>query len=101
MKYKYIGAFAEGYGSGHPTLRSCISDEPISQKEKVLDYLKSGHAAAATSAKLKDYISGEDISGETIGYTDGEFAWRSDLCYYFEKYNFKLPKEFVDKALKS
>ena len=70
MKYKYIGAFAEGYGNEYPALQSCISDEPIPQKAKVLDYLKSGHAAAATSARFKDYISGETIPGESIGYTD-------------------------------
>jgi len=31
---------------------------------------------------------------------DGKYTWRSDVIYYFEKYNLKLPDEFVKEVLK-
>ena len=32
--------------------------------------------------------------------TDGEYSWLSDLAYYVEKYNLRLPEEFEGKVLK-
>lgn len=33
-------------------------------------------------------------------YNDGEYAWRSDIIYYVEKYNMRLEEDFVNKVLK-
>ena len=95
----YIGEFREGFGEGRIPISECISDFAVPEKNKLLLYLKHGRIAAASSIKLKDVLTGEYIPGETLYYTDGEYAWRSDLCYYFEKYNFILPPEFISHAL--
>jgi len=95
----YIGEFREDFGMEHAPISECISDVAIPEKSKVLAYLKHGRVAAASSIKLKDALTGDAIPGEALYYTDGQYAWRSDLCYYFEKYNFILPPAFIRAAL--
>lgn len=46
-------------------------------------------------ARLRDVVSG-DVIYEPLAFSeDGEYAWRSDVVYYFEKYNLTLPEEFI------
>ena len=47
-----------------------------------------------------DVISGEKIDRTLCMYNDGEYAWRSDIIYYVEKYNMRLEEDFVNKVLK-
>ena len=35
-------------------------------------------------------------SDDANGANHGKYGWRSDVTYYVEKYNMKLPQEFVD-----
>lgn len=98
MTMIYIGEFREGFGAGYPPIAECISDVAIPEKNRVMLYLKRGHVTAASSTRFTDAFTGDTIPGEALCYTDGEYAWRSDLCYYFEKYNFVLPPEFIAKV---
>ena len=95
----YIGEFREAFGEEYPPLSECVSDTPIPEKNRMLAYLRRSRVAAVSSVRLTDFFTGESIPGEACYYTDGKHAWRSDLCYYFEKYNFILPQAFINAAL--
>ena len=97
----YIGEFREEFGEKYKPTKECISDSPIPEKKLVLNYIKRGKIAAASSVRLNDVITGEQISREALYYTDGQYAWRSDLCYYFDKYNFILPQAFIDHVIRN
>lgn len=84
-----------------PSIYDLIQDEPIAQKNKVLEYLKNGKVEAYAPGRLKDIISGEKIEGDICCYTDGIYEWRSDTIYYFDKYNLKLEDQFILHVLKN
>lgn len=48
-------------------------------------------------------IARDAITGERIGvpavYRDGDYSWRTETIYYFEKYNLALPDDFVAHVL--
>jgi len=70
----------------------------IPQKESVVAYLKNG-AIEAAAGRAKDIITGERIPGEWLSYTDGTYRWDTSLIYHFDRYNIKLPDEFIQHAI--
>ena len=50
---------------------------------------------------LRDIFTGDTISYENRVLGDNEYVWSDELIYYVEKYNAKLPNEFVNHILKS
>ena len=95
-----IGKIKEIYNENDvPSIKDLICDKPIVDKEKILKYLRSGTRGAVAAGYAKDVLTGDKIDGELCCYTDGKYAWRSDTVYYFEKYNIKLPEEFIKHAL--
>lgn len=95
-----IGKYKEIYNDNNlPSIYENISDTPIKHKKEILDYLKSGKITAVAPSCIKDIISGKAIKRELMMMNDGKYAWRSDLIYYFEKYNLKLPDKFVKEVL--
>lgn len=79
----------------YPSVFDLISDEEIKDKDIILDYLKKGRVTAAAPAIVHDIVSGERINIELLMMDDGKYAWRSDVIYYFEKYNMCLSDDFV------
>lgn len=94
-----IGLIREAYGDGYPNLADCISSAPIENKGKVLMYLKRAPVVGAAAGRAVDYMTGKRIPQEFLFYDDGEFNWRSDTIYFFEKYNLRLPDAFIKKAI--
>jgi len=94
-----IGLFKEIDGEGFSPIRDLISDEPISNKDAVLRYLKSAPVTAAAPGMMEDKITGKHIKGEMLMHSDGEYTWRSDLIHYVDKYNFQLPPDFIERAI--
>ncbi len=99
-----IGKFKEAFQQAYkdtdlPSIKALISSEPISMKEKVLDYLKSAKIVAVSPSIPRDVITQERIPGDFCYYSDGKYSWRSDTIYYFEKYNLKLEDEFIQHVL--
>ena len=91
-----IGKCKEVYKDNNlPSIKDLIQSEPIKNKEIVLQYLKNGKKGAVAAGRAFDFISGETIPGELFCYSDGEYGWRSDTIYYFEKYNLKLDEAFI------
>jgi len=99
MNLKKIGMFKEIDATESISIQDLISDEPIAGKSKVLSYLKSRPVSAAAPAVLIDVITGESIQSALTSHNDGVYWWRSDVIYYFEEYNLKLPDEFIEHVL--
>ena len=97
---KVIGQVNEIYGEQYPPLKALIHTD-IPQKDKVLQYMKNAKVAAAAPGIARDILTNDYISGSLKVYSDGEYAWRSDVIYYVEKYDMGLPEEFIDHILGS
>lgn len=97
FKWKFIGEYKEIDGVDTlPSIYDAINEEPYPEKETVLNYLKSAEVYFASGRTDNDIFSHEIIPGYSCGYTDGTYAWSSVLIYYLEKYNLRLPQEFID-----
>ena len=96
---KCIGQIKEIYGDGYPSLRELISDVPFENKENVLHHMKNAQVTAAAAGVFRDILTGEVIPAEALCLTDGEYYWRSDIAYYVERYNMRLPQEFIEHAV--
>lgn len=104
MKVKLVGFFNElphGIPNGG-SLKKNINLIPQVDKEKILDYLTSGHAWIISPGVVKDILSHEDIViGAPNILTDGVWAWPEDLIYYIRKYNVTLPDDFFHHMIKN
>ena len=82
-----------------PSIKESICETPVEGKGKILNYLKKWEKGAVAPGKSFDIFTGEQIPGELCCYTDGEYVWRSDTIYYFEKYNLKLCDGLIKKII--
>jgi hypothetical protein len=91
-----------------PSMREFMSDKPWPDQDKMLEYLRSGHILALPmGASLTDWfdrprkanpiINGQ-VEGGTTPMGDGVWFWCAGLIYFVEKYNVRLPQEFVQHA---
>ncbi|MCH5299014.1 MAG: hypothetical protein J1E96_04540 [Ruminococcus sp.] len=101
VKTVILGQYREIYHNDElPSIFDNISDVPHPDKEKILVFMKSADVKGVSPAILTDVISGERIKGELCFLASGNYNWRSDITYYFEKYNLKLPDDFVERCVK-
>lgn len=95
-----LGKYKEIYADKFlPSIKDRISETPFEHKERVLSYLKSKKADAVAAGRATDVLTGKTIPGEFSCYTDGVYAWRSDLIYYVEKYNLNPGDDFINHVL--
>ena len=83
-----------------PSLRDFCQDTQYEYQKEIIQYLRNGHKDACSPGIVKDYFTGEIIEGELFCMSDGMYGWRSDIVYYVEKYNLRLPDDFIDHVLK-
>lgn len=98
---KILAQVSELYGTGYPKISTLISETPIDEKQCVLSYLRNGTHTSESPAKVRDVITGESINERLSMQSDGVYAWRSDIAYYFDKYNIDLGNDFINHVLKS
>lgn len=95
-----IGQIRETYKDDkYPSIRDLIN-KPIRNKKEIIEYMKGSKIEAAAPAIVTDLINPEIKLGELYMMTDGKYSWRSDVIYYFEKYDMELPGEFIQHALR-
>jgi hypothetical protein len=91
-----------------PSMREFLANAPWENQHKVLDYLRSGMVLGVTmGANLTDWfdrpnkanpvINGQREGG-TTEMTDGVWLWYAGLIHFIEKYNVRVPEEFVRHA---
>ncbi len=73
-----------------------FSNEPISQKNEVLNYLKSFDIAWFTSVRVLDEKTNSYIKKADHLYNDKKYEWSESEIYHFEKYNLILNEDFVN-----
>ena len=84
-----------------PSLSTLFNDGRYENQDRIIDYLKKGTVTVVATRYDKDVFSGETILPlqTSCHLTDGEYIWSSDLAYYVEKYNVRLPKEVENRML--
>lgn len=87
------------YDDTLPSIAELVSDTPIQNKNDVLRYLRKGKITSCSPALVRDIFTNEVINIPLNCMTDGVYAWRSDIIYYFEKYNLKLDDGFMNHVL--
>lgn len=95
-----IGLYSMKDGDGLPNIQDLISPVEIKEKEKIVSYLNNAKVDAACAGTLYDPITGEKIRREWLLFTDGEYIWHSYVPYLVEKYNMRLPEQFIEHVLK-
>lgn len=92
---KDIVEFREIHGNSYPSITSLTSDIQDKNKHFIVEYLKNGKHIAESPAKAVDLVTGESLGIPLSMQSDGKYWWRSDVAYYYEKYNIKLNDDFV------
>lgn len=80
-------------------IKSHCSPLPEEEKAIILNYLRHSTITAIAPGIAKDILTGETIDGPLTCMTDGVFEWRSDIIYYFEKYDIELSSAFLSYIL--
>ena len=94
-----IGTFRELNGNDYyPKFESLKL--PADKKEKVLYYILNAPHIAESPGMAVDAFTKERLHMPISLQGDDICIWRSDIAYYFEKYDLKLPDEFIEHVLK-
>lgn len=86
-----------GGGPDAPALMDRRGEPPLSDRERVLAYLRSaGTVLAVAPGITRDALSpSRPIIGAPSIHFDGVWSWRGELEYYVEHYNVLLDEEFL------
>lgn len=79
------------------SIKQHIVNEVNYDKKKIIGYLNNGKKEATCPKVVTDILNGKIISNSFAVFTDGEYVWKSDLAYYVENYDIKLPEDFINK----
>ena len=75
-----------------------LGTEPLSNKNQILLYLKSGYKISSLAS-----VRECDICSETAGprtyITDGFWVWPLWLCHYVEDHKIKLPDDLIKRII--
>jgi hypothetical protein len=91
-----------------PSLRTLMGAELWEYQAEVLEYLRSGHILGYLmggglpdwfdpTCRANPIINGRVRDGATP-MTDGVWLWPAGLIYFIEKYNVRVPQEFIEYA---
>ncbi|MEU4178521.1 hypothetical protein [Streptomyces sp. NPDC026589] len=86
------------FGTPVGSIKDNVTSNRYSDVEEITQYLLSGHDLFSVMGSSEDVMgSGETVLGGDSIYSDGEWIWRGDLCFYVRKYNVRLPEEFLSR----
>lgn len=93
---KVIGQIREIYGKEYlPLLEQCAPGF-YKNKSAVVEYLRNGEVVAVAAGSANDVITGEKIPGTLATLANAEYAWRSDVAHYVERYGLNLSEDFLE-----
>lgn len=96
---KYIERYKELGFDVSESLKDNISKTPISEKERILQFLKTGTYNGVRCSSIYDYVKNEPTFKDINLYTDGIYEWDDEEIYHFEHYNIKLDDDFIEHVL--
>lgn len=79
------------------SIKSLLQQTANYDKEKVISYLKVGKKIASCPRAGIDCVTMKNISDSFSLYTDEEYCWGDFLIYHINKYNIRLPENFLKK----
>lgn len=94
-----IEVFDPELAKSYPSMTENFASESYPEKEAILSYLKSGSLDAIAGSCSIDVFTGESTGIPGSVRSDGTYSWGGDLAYYVDKYNLRLPDEFVNHVL--
>lgn len=102
MKQSLIQPYIEYGNANGISITSCLSEANYDGQKEVVQYLREcGHERGISMRAPVDYLTGERIStAGNVFYSDEFYSWNDTLAYYVEKYNLKLPDEFIKYVVK-
>lgn len=101
MSISHVGFYRE-LGPGRPglyhgSIYDAISEEPILDELKLIDYLHQGVPLIDIMEAGQDVISHDKyIAGCSSILSDGSWIWRLDLPYYLGRYHLHLDSKFLE-----
>ena len=87
-------------GRRYPSMRASFAPQPYDGQQRIAAYLRSGEDYMASLALPHDVITGQRIPGTTLMMHDSDYCWSSDLAYYVDHYNLRLPLKIEQDILK-
>lgn len=97
---KILNQYEEfGQGMGFPSMKEFFSSGKYENQDKIANYLKTGKPVMVQPSLARDVFTGTPLGIEKVFVNDGVYGWSTDLAYYVEKYNLKLPDAFIKHAL--
>ena len=100
MERVFLCNYTEFGAMDKPSMRDFFEERPYQGKKKIVAFLQTqGQVGAVAAGRAMDCFTGERIPGELSIRTYDRFSWCSDLSYYVEKYNLRLPREFEEMVL--
>lgn len=94
---KRVGFFRElihGDRDG-PSLKESLGDRAATQNPQIVRYLLDAPLMAAFPGLVDDVIKPTITIGPAHIRGDGVWMWPQDLAYYVERYEARLPDEFI------
>ncbi len=93
---------------GDPSMRTLMCEVAWEDQDKVLEYLRGGYILGYLmgggipdwfdpNCRANPIIHGHVQEGATP-MTDGVWLWPAGLIYFIEKYNVRVPQEFIEHA---
>lgn len=97
---RFIGLYDElGPGMGYPSMKDSMAAEPYENQTVIANYLRGGKVHMVTAAHVTDVVTGRKKDIELCHMNDGVFSWTTSILYHVEKYNLRLPAEFVTHVI--
>ena len=96
---RYIGYAELNPGRDFPSIKATLSKEAYAHKNNIVQFLQNGEIELVRMSRAKDVFTGETIPYEVAVMHDGDFWWSSEIAWYVEKYNLRLPKDFEKHIL--
>ena len=94
--------FAPALADSFPSIKDSFSDAPIENADKIKQFiLTGGFLDIGTTAESVDVLTGESTGLRGNIRSDGYYSWPISLAYYIDRYNLRLPDDFVQHALES
>lgn len=94
-----IEEFDPDLARDYPSMADNFASSPYPEKDAILAYLRSGSLEAIAGNQSTDVFTGESTGIPGSVRSDGTYRWGGDLAYYVDKYNLRLPDEFVNHVL--
>jgi len=91
-----------------PSMRELMTPQPWEHQAEIVEYLRSGYIVGIVmGGGLRDWFNPSRdadpiIEGRIVGgvtpMTDGVWFWPAGLICFVERYNVRLPQEFIAHA---